>query len=137
MPSLHSFIQATTTGFILNGLAVYSKLSNACQPLEDVRHAQIQVHKVALVNLTNSNYSLCPLEKLTINAQNAGYSVLICFAENSDVFLSTEKEMSAYKLLIPTLYATSKHCDLVPRTSLIIVNIVTPRRIQPSLLSVL
>ena len=41
-PSLQSFIQATTTGegqeLILNGLAVYS---NACQPLEDVRNAQI------------------------------------------------------------------------------------------------
>ncbi|XP_068760359.1 uncharacterized protein [Montipora capricornis] len=107
IPSLQSFIQATTAGegqeFVLNGLAVYSKLSNACQPLEDVSHAQIQVHKVALVNLTNNNYSLCPLEKLTVNAQNAGYSVLICFAK--------EEEMSAYKLLIPILYA--KDCELV------------------------
>ena len=83
IPSLQSFIRATTTredqDFILNGLAVYSKLSNACQPLEDVRNAQIQVLKVALVSLTNNNYSLGPLEKLTVNAQNAGYSVLIIF----------------------------------------------------------
>ncbi|XP_068760295.1 uncharacterized protein [Montipora capricornis] len=119
MPSLHSFIRATTTGFILNGLAVYSKLSNACQPLEDVRNAQIQVHKVALVNLANNDYSLCPLEKLTVNAQNAGYSVLIYFVENSYVFPLTKEEISAYncKLLIPILYATSEECGLVPKVS--------------------
>ncbi|XP_068760320.1 uncharacterized protein [Montipora capricornis] len=119
IPSLQSFIQATTTGkdqdFILNGLAVYSKLSNACQPLEDVRNAQIQVHKVALVSLTNNKYSLCPLEKLTVNAQNAGYSVLICFTENSDVFPSTKEEIPAYKHLIPILYLTSKDCYLVSK----------------------
>ncbi|XP_068760366.1 uncharacterized protein [Montipora capricornis] len=115
IPSLQSFIQATTTGegqeFILNGLAVYSKLSNACQPLEDVRNAQIQVHKVALVNLTNNNYSLCPLEKLAVNAQNAGYSVLICFIENA---YGTKENISAYKRLIPISYATSKDCNVVP-----------------------
>ena len=37
IPSLQFFIRATTTredqGFILNGLAVYSNPSNACQPL--------------------------------------------------------------------------------------------------------
>ncbi|XP_068713853.1 uncharacterized protein [Montipora foliosa] len=110
--SLQSFIKATTTGegqeLILNGLAVYS---NACQPLEDVRNAQIQVHKVALVNMTNNDYSLCPFEKLAVNAQNAGYSVLICFTENPPHdFPST-----AYKRLIPILYATSKDCELVPK----------------------
>ncbi|XP_068727887.1 uncharacterized protein [Montipora capricornis] len=114
IPSLQSFIQATTTGkgqeFILNGLGVYSKLSNACQPLEDVRNAQIQVHKVALVSLTNKDFRLCPLEKLTVNAQNAGYSVLICFV---DVFLSTKEEISSYKLLIPILYV-NHGCQLVP-----------------------
>ncbi|XP_068713852.1 uncharacterized protein [Montipora foliosa] len=110
--SLQSFIKATTTGegqeLILNGLAVYS---NACQPLEDVRNAQIQVHKVALVNMTNNDYSLCPFEKLAVNAQNAGYSVLICFTENPPHdFPST-----AYKRLIPILYATSEDCELVPK----------------------
>ncbi|XP_068726959.1 uncharacterized protein [Montipora capricornis] len=113
IPSLQSFIRATTTGFILNGLAVYSKLSNACQPLEDVRNAQIQVHKVALVNLTNNNHSLCPLEKLTVNAQNAGYSVLI-LTENLYYFPSTKGELSAYKRLIPISNAIRRNCDLVP-----------------------
>ncbi|XP_068713878.1 uncharacterized protein [Montipora foliosa] len=112
MPSLQSFTEATTTGFILNGLAVYSKLSNACQPLEDVRNAPNQVHKVALLNMTNNNNTLCPLEKLTVNAQNAGYSVLICFTEEGlDGF------PSSYKLLIPILYATNEDCELVPKDS--------------------
>ncbi|XP_068713891.1 uncharacterized protein [Montipora foliosa] len=116
IPSLQSFMRATTTGFILNGLAVYSMLSNACQPLEDVRNAQIQVHKVALVNLTNNNYSLCPLGKLTVNAQNAGYSVLICFTEFESPahFPSTKKKVSSYKRLIPILFATNKYCEPVP-----------------------
>ncbi|XP_068760293.1 uncharacterized protein [Montipora capricornis] len=112
MPSLQSFTEATTTGFILNGLAVYSKLSNACQPLEDVRNAPNQVHKVALLNMTNNNNTLCPLEKLTVNAQNAGYSVLICFTEEGlDGF------PSSYKLLIPILHATNEDCELVPKDS--------------------
>lgn len=118
-PSLQSFIQATTTAFILNGLAVYSKLSDACQPLEDVRDAQIQVHKVALVSLRSNDYSLCPLEKLRGNAQKAGYSVLICFTQNSDVFASTKEEISAHKLLIPILYATSEDCGLVPKDAIL------------------
>ncbi|XP_068760362.1 uncharacterized protein [Montipora capricornis] len=117
IPSLQSFIQATSTredqGFILNGLAVYSNPSNACQPLEDVRKAQIQVHKVALVNLTNSNYSLCPLEKLTVNAQNAGYSVLIIFTKNQFGSPSTKEEISAFKSLIPILSA--EWCRLDPK----------------------
>ena len=116
IPSLQSFIRATTTredqDFILNGLAVYSKLSNACQPLEDVRNAQIQVLKVALVSLTNNNYGLCPLEKLTVNAQNAGYSVLIIFRKNQFGFPSMMEEISAFKRLIPILSA--EWCTLFP-----------------------
>ncbi|XP_068759587.1 uncharacterized protein [Montipora capricornis] len=115
IPSLQSFIRATTTredqDFILNGLAVYSKPSNACQPLEDVRNAKIQVLKVALVNLTNNNYSLCPLEKLTVNAQNAGYSVLICLTDDFPLYL-TKEEISSYKRLIPILSA--EWCGLFP-----------------------
>ena len=62
--------------------------------------------------MTNNDYStLCPLEKLTINAQNAGYSVFICFTENRPHdFPST-----GYKRLIPILYATSEDCELVPK----------------------
>ena len=111
-PSLSSFIQATTAGdqdSRLNGLAVYLKLTDACQALEDVSKAKIQSHKIALVTLTNNNQSRCPFQKLAVNAQNAGYSVLIIdltSANSQNDFPSSMQTED--KLLIPVLQV---ECD--------------------------
>jgi len=60
--SLLSLIQATSKDQDqeLHGLAVYLNLKNACQPLDDVSKANIQVHKVALVTLVNK--TACPFQ---------------------------------------------------------------------------
>ena len=84
-PSLESFlrISATTEGqeLRLSGLAVFSKLANSCQPLVDISKSSIQVNKVALISLKDDvDDAACPLSKLTTNAQNAGYSVVIFFS---------------------------------------------------------
>ena len=81
-PSLESFlrISATTEGqeLRLSGLAVFSKLANACQPLVDISKSSIQVNKVALISLKDEvDDAVCPFRKLTTNAQNARYSVVI------------------------------------------------------------
>ena len=106
-PSLESFILASVTDedHKLNGLAVYSHLTNACQPLDDVSMAKIQVHKIALVTLAND--AACPLQDLAVNAQNAGYSVLIYFADDiHPSYAPTEK-----KILIPVYtHASSENC---------------------------
>ena len=96
--SLVSLIQATSKdqGQELHGLAVYLNLTNACQPLDDVSKAKLQVHKVALVNET-----ACPLQDLAVNAQKAGYSVLIYFGS----FFPSIKN----KVLISVLHA--RKCD--------------------------
>ena len=102
-PSLTSFIQATTGDqhSRLNGLAVYLELTDACQPLEDVSKAKVQLHKVALVTLKNNNQTGCPFHKLAVNAQNAGYTVLIHFGDYpSGVFRWSTHEDT---LFIPVL----------------------------------
>ena len=98
-PSMESFIQASTAENSLSGLAVYSNLTNACQPLVNVNNANIQLHKIALVTLVNE--TACRLQDLAVNAQNAGYSVLIYFADEmpfSPPNLPTQKE-----LIIPVM----------------------------------
>ena len=108
-PSLRSFIQVTTAGdqdVRLNGLAVYLQLTNACQALEDVSKAKVQLHKIALVTLKNNSRTRCSFQKLTVNAQNAGYTVLINFADSSNLYLSSTHED---KLLIPFLNV-AKEC---------------------------
>ena len=97
--SLVSLIQATSKdqGQELHGLAVYLNLTNACQPLDDVSKAKLQVHKVALVTET-----ACPLQDLAVNAQKAGYSVLIYF-QDDDFFSPSVKN----KLLISVLQASN------------------------------
>ena len=77
-PSLKSFLQATTAvaDLDLNGLAVFSKLANACQPLVDVSKPKIQVNKIALIWIMDDP-ATCSLCDQAINAQNAGYSVVI------------------------------------------------------------
>ena len=78
-PSLESFIRASTAmkdqELRLSGLAVSSKLANACQPLPDVSKANIYVNKIALISLANK--TACLLQGLLEHAQNAGYSLVI------------------------------------------------------------
>ena len=100
-PSLESFIQALIAeeDQNLNGLAVYSNLTSACQPPAGVSKAKIQVHIIALVTLVNE--AVCSLQDLAIKTQNAGYSVLIYFADGLQVtYVPTEE-----KILIPVLSA--------------------------------
>ena len=59
----------------ISGLALYFNLNNACQPLDDVSKASVQVYKFALVTLVDE--TACPLQRLALNAQNTGYAVLI------------------------------------------------------------
>ena len=110
-PSLSSFIHSTSgeQDSRLSGLAVYLELTDACQVLEDVSKASIQMHKVALVNLKtlikvnesnivrNNSQTRCPFQKLAINAQNAGYAVLIHFGDWPNI------NNHGNKLLIPVL----------------------------------
>ena len=82
-PSLESFIQASITeeGRELHfpGLVVTSRLKDACQPLTDVSKAKIPANKIALVILQLEDETTCPLQDLALEAQRAGYSVLIYF----------------------------------------------------------
>ena len=108
-PSLTSFILATTAcvqDFRLNGLAVYLELTNACQPLEDVSKAKVQLHKVALVTLKNK--TRCPFQKLAVNAQNAGYAVLIHFGDSPSI--SSPSSTHGGKLFIPVLNVKVNEC---------------------------
>ena len=106
-PSLKSFVQATTAvadrELELNGLAVFSKLADACQPLVDVGKPKIQVNKIALIKIMDDP-ATCSLCDLAVNAQNAGYSVVIYFPVFNSMPTSCKLTMSD-KLLIPLVYA--------------------------------
>ena len=79
LPSVESFIRASTTGNSLKGFAVFLNLTNACQSLDDVSKVRTQVPKIALVTLVHKHQSRCTLQELAENVQNAGYSLLIYF----------------------------------------------------------
>ena len=85
-PSLETVIQLCqgSDGVRLRGLAVYSNLTNGCEPIHDVR-SKIQVHKIALVTVVNFE-ALCTLQDIAVNSQNAGYFALILFGDNVQVF---------------------------------------------------
>ena len=106
-PSLESFIQASITeeGRELHfpGLAVTSRLKDACQPLTDVSKAKIPANKIALVILQLEDETACPMQDLALEAQRAGYSVLIYFgySANTTPRYVPRKEI----LLIPVLEA--------------------------------
>ena len=111
-PSIESLIPASTAEaedqeLRLSGLAVFSKLTNACQPLADVNKAKIQINKIALLSLANE--TVCPLQDLLVRAQNGGYSVVIFI----DLFYShrvnSEETERHDKLLIPVLYVYDCH----------------------------
>ena len=107
-PSLESFIQASITeeGRELHfpGLAVTSRLKDACQPLTDVSKAKIPANKIALVILQLEDETACPKQDLALEAQRAGYSVLIYFTHfaNTTPMDLPSKEI----LLIPVLEAS-------------------------------
>ena len=112
-PSPESFIQASITdgGSELRfpGLAVTSRLKDACQPLTDVSKAKIPTNKIALVILQLEDETACPMQDLALEAQRAGYSVLIYFASSTNttpIYVSS-KEI----LLIPVLEVQAKIYD--------------------------
>ena len=106
-PTLESVIQASTTDegreLRFPGLAVTSTLKNACQPLTDVSKAKIPANKIALVILGLEDETACPMQDLALEAQRAGYSVLIYFgySSNTTPIYVPRKEI----LLIPVLEA--------------------------------
>ena len=110
-PSLESFIRASTAmedqELRLSGLAVFSKLADACQPLADVTKAQIQVNKIALIRLVNE--TACPLQGLVEHAQNAGYSVVIFFYLGLPNLSENETQLQN-KLMIPVLRVEEYDC---------------------------
>ena len=107
-PTLESVIQASTTDegreLRFPGLAVTSTLKNKCQPLTDVSKAKIPANKIALVILQLEDETACPMQDLALEAQRAGYSVLIYFAysTNTTPIYVPSKEI----LLIPVLEAS-------------------------------
>lgn len=117
-PLLKSVIRAMATEekqilSSVRGITVYLNLTNACQPLDDVSKVSAQVNKFALVTLPNE--SECPLKRLALTAQNAGYAILIRFnGVNNASFTSkltnlpTTVPISKEKVLIPVVY--SKFC---------------------------
>ena len=117
-PTLESVIQASTTDegreLRFPGLAVTSTLKNKCQPLTDVSKAKIPANKIALVILLLEDETACPMQVLALEAQRAGYSVLIYFANS--VKISTRLKPSKEILLIPVLEGSFsqvfKNCNI-------------------------
>ena len=118
-PSLKSFIKASIidegSELRFSGLAVTSTLKNACQPLTDVSKAKIPANKIALVILQLEDETACPMQDLALEAQRAGYSVLIYFgySANTNPIYVPSKEI----LLIPVLEAKNYNggqCAVLP-----------------------
>ena len=132
-PSPGSFIQASTTdeGSELRfpGLAVTSTLKNACQPLTDVTKAKIPANKIALVILQLEDETACPMQDLALEAQKAGYSVLIYCAYSVKINATPIEVPSKEILLIPVLeaslpqlYKNSNVFDVQPCSNLRLTN---------------
>ena len=100
-PSLETVIQLCqgSDGVRLRGLAVYSNLTNGCEPIHDVR-SEIQVHKIALVTVVNLKPP-CTLQDIAVNAKKAGYFALILFGDN--VFTGIQ---FTQKVMIPVTLGT-------------------------------
>ena len=105
-PSLESFVRASTTeenrDLNFSGLAIVSKLANACQPLVDVRRARVQVNKIALIAIKKDFATTCSLCELAVRAQHAGYSMVI-FSSLPRLFEGNCSAKTADKLLIPVV----------------------------------
>ena len=100
-PSLETVIQLCqgSDGVRLRGLAVYSNLTNGCEPIHDVR-SKIQVHKIALVTVVNLKPP-CTLQDLAVNAKKEGYFALILVGDN--VFTGIQ---FTQKVMIPVTLGT-------------------------------
>ena len=111
-PSLAAYVRASPLPgdqeFRLNGLAIHSRLANACQPLVDVSKLKFQGDKIALISLDELLWPVCTLQDLATNAQNAGYSVLIYNAWHIDD--NGTQTDTKDKLLIPVL--NTSYCEL-------------------------
>ena len=106
-PSLESLIRASPAvegqELHFSGLAVFSKLTDACQPPVDVSKSNIHVNKIAFIYIANQR--VCPLSHMAVNAQNAGYSVVVYVTTDSNL-PSTDngtQNNTQDKLLIPVL----------------------------------
>ena len=112
-PSPESFIQASITDegreLRFSGLAITSTLKDACQPLTDVSKAKIPANKIALVILGLEDETACPMQDLALEAQRAGYSVILYFgySANTTPIYVPSKEI----LLIPVLEVEAKIYD--------------------------
>ena len=113
-PSLESFLQASKTDadqdLRLSGLAVVSRLANARQPLVDVSKSRIHVDKIALVTLKDDTAFSCG--DLALNAQNAGYSVVLFWPYFGGYCESDEnvtKPHTQEEILIPFVFV--EYCD--------------------------
>ncbi|XP_066018426.1 uncharacterized protein [Pocillopora verrucosa] len=113
-PSLESFLQESKTDadqdLRLSGLAVVSRLANASQPLVDVSKSRIHVDKIALVTLKDDTAFSCG--DLALNAQNAGYSVVLFWPYFGGYCESDEdvtKPHTQEEILIPFVFV--KYCD--------------------------
>ena len=113
-PSLESFLQASKTDadqdLRLSGLAVVSRLANARQPLVDVSKSRIHVDKIALVTLKDDTAFSCG--DLALNAQNAGYSVVLFWPYFGGYCESDEDVTKPHKqeeILIPFVFV--EYCD--------------------------
>ena len=119
-PSLESFIQASNTDegreLRFPGLAVTSTLKDACQPLIDVSKAKIPANKIALVILLLEDETACPMQDLALEAQRAGYSVLIYIANSVKISTTPIEVPSKEILLIPVLEGSFsqvfKNCNI-------------------------
>ena len=76
------------------------------QPLTDVSKAKIPANKIALVILLLEDETACPIQDLALEAQRAGYSVLIYFANSVKISTTPIEVPSKELLLIPVLEGT-------------------------------
>ena len=113
-PSLETVIQLCqgSDGVRLRGLAVYSNLTNGCEPIHDVR-SEIQVHKIALVTVVNLKPP-CTLQDLAVNAKKAGYFALILFGDD----VSTGIQFTQ-KVMIPVVTTAFFYPDIQQENLLI------------------
>ena len=109
-PSLIPFLQASSTegnkDLTFDGLAVFSKLANACQSLIDVGKARVQVNKIALIGIKEEINKTCTFCDLAIKAQHAGYSMLIFSPSTYQLLEKNCSVKTADKLLIPAVYGS-------------------------------
>ena len=105
-PLLESFLKALTTeenrDLTFSGLAIVSKLTNACQPLVDVGKARVQVNKIALIAIKKDFATTCSLCELAVRAQHAGYSMVV-LSFFPRMFEANCSVKTADKLLIPVV----------------------------------